>query len=105
MQPATIVAHTCSPAAPCTQPATLSQQPYRARQVLDGFCAGGSLQLDVDMSGNLLMRNAQGEQRTAEMRSGAGIEDDWDAAPAEPAGVGAGGVPVEVEAQSNPMAW
>ena len=74
------------------------------RQVLDGYCAGGTLQLDVDASGNLLrLRNARGEQRSVEMRSGAGIEDDWNAAPAEAAAVGAGGVPVDPE--PNPMAW
>ena len=72
-------------------------------QVLDGYCAGGTLQLDVDASGNLLLRNARGEQRSVEMRSGAGIEDDWNAAPAEAAAVGAGGVPVDLE--PNPMAW
>ena len=72
-------------------------------QVLDGYCAGGTLQLDVDASGNLLLRNARGEQRSVEMRSGAGIEDDWNAAPAEAAAVGAGGVPVDPE--PNPMAW
>ena len=32
------------------------------------------------------MRNARGQQRVVEMREGAGIEDDWNAAPAEAAG-------------------
>ena len=74
-----------------------------AEAVLDGYCAGGTLQLDADTSGNLLMRNARGQQRVVEMREGAGIEDDWSAAPAEAAGVGAGGVPANAE--PNPMAW
>ena len=49
------------------------------------------------------MRNARGQQRVVEMREGAGIEDDWNAAPAEAAGVGAGGVPAD--AAPSPMAW
>ena len=41
-----------------------------AEAVLDGYCAGGTLQLDADTSGNLLMRNARGQQRVVEMREG-----------------------------------
>ena len=42
-----------------------------AEAVLDGYCAGGTLQLDADTSGNLLMRNSRGQQRVVEMREGA----------------------------------
>ena len=58
---------------------------------------------EVEDAESALLRNARGEQRSVEMRSGAGIEDDWNAAPAQPAGVGADGVPVDPE--PNPMAW
>ena len=84
--PATIASHACNrshsrvrpyqprvrpvhPGRP--RPSVPSLPPPNVRQVLDGYCAGGTLQLDADTSGNLLMRNSRGQQRVVEMREGA----------------------------------
>ncbi len=72
-----------------------------AEAVLDGFCTDGSLELDVDRDGSLVMRNGRGQRRAVPMRSGAGIEDDWQGAPElEPTGAVTG-----EEASPQTFAW